>query len=173
MVTTDSPTVPTPDTSHSTEGEAAVERGRRWSPFVLAAIAVLVGVSLLLPAGRHQWAISIFRQQTRYTTLSFQDAATLPSTVAAGSSVHLSFTVENHEGQRVRYLYVLTSTNVAAADSQTILYRATLTLPDGGRRTVSITARPMCTSSYCRLQVSLPGHPETIDVLLHVHRPTG
>ena len=173
MVITEHPPDPTSTTSPPDEAATTGELGRRWWPFIVAAIAVLVGVSLLLPAGRHQWALSFIRQPTHYTTLSFQDAADLPSTIAAGDPVHLSFTVANHEGQRIRYPFVVTSADVGTVHARTVLQRATLSVPDGGQRTASVTVRPVCTSSSCQVQVSLPGHPETIDVLVHVHHPTG
>ena len=160
-------------TNHPNEATTTGATGRRWWPFVLAVIALLVGASLLFPAGRHQWAISIIRQPTHYTTLSFQDAGNLPSSITSGAPMHLSFTVANHEGRRIRYPYVLTSANVSPGRAPTVLDRAILTVPSGGQRTASITVRPLCTSASCRLQISLPGHPETIDALVRVHRPAG
>ncbi len=144
---------------------------RRWWPFVLLVGAVFIGVSVLSPAGRHQWAISIFRQPTDYTTLSFRHAGDLPSTVAAGAAVDLSFTVGNHEGRRVQYPYVLTSANVSGRSAATVLHTGTLTVPVGGTRGVSVDVIPKCTSSPCRIVVTLPGHPETIDLVVHVRSP--
>jgi hypothetical protein len=167
--TPDEPTSP----SNLDEVGRPDEGGRRWWPFVLAALAVLVGVSLLVPAGRHQWAISLIRQPTPYTALSFRDAAGLPHDIDAGARVHLSFTVANHEGRSMKYAYVLSSTNLVGDHASKTLLRATLTVPDGGQGTESVTVRPGCASSSCQLQVSLPGRPEAIDVILNVHRPGG
>jgi len=150
------------------------QAGRPWWPFVVGVLAVFLAVSLLTPAGRHQWAVSIFRQPTRYTTLSFRNAAGLPQDVNAGARVHLGFTVANHEGRRIVYAYLVTSTPNPVADNvPEVLRRASLNVPAGGHRTESVTLRAQCTSSPCRLQVSLPGHPETIDALLNVHPPKG
>jgi hypothetical protein len=146
--------------------------GRAWWPFVTGAVAIFLVVSVLTPGGRHQWAVSIFRQPTHYTTLAFRNAAALPHDVNAGVPVHLSFTVANHEGRRVAYPYVVSSTpNPPDGRVPKVLHRASLTVPDGGQRTASVTVKPRCPSASCRLQVSLPGHPETIDALLNVHHP--
>jgi O-antigen/teichoic acid export membrane protein len=91
--------------------EPAAKEGRRWWPFVAVVVALLIGASLLSPAGRRQWDVSIFRQPTHYTTLSFEAAAKLPSTATAGKSVQLLFAVGNNEGRRVDYSYVVTSAN--------------------------------------------------------------
>jgi hypothetical protein len=163
----DSTTASNPRGAGTPDGE-----GRPWWPLTVAVIAVLLAVSLLIPAGRHQWAISIFRQPTDYTTLSFRNAAGLPEAINAGARVHLSFTVANHEGRRMEYPYVVSSKSL---DDRIpgVLRRAALPVADGGQRTESVTVKPRCTTSPCRLQISLPGHPETIDVLLNVHQPKG
>jgi Protein of unknown function (DUF1616) len=165
----DSTTI-SPDEAGTPEDEAGAseEGGRPWWPFVLAGIVVLAGVSLLIPAARHQWALSIIRQPDHYTALSFRDPGGLPHSIEAGARVHLTFTVANHEGRHMEYTYQLSSANRVDAH-QKVLRRATLAVPKGGQRTESVTVRPACASSTCRVQVSLPGHHETIDVLLDVH----
>jgi hypothetical protein len=160
--------------SAANDSAETVTPGRAWWPFVAGVIALFLAVSLLTPGGRHQWAVSIFRQPARYTTLSFQNAAGLPEAANAGSRVHLTFTVANHEGRRIRYAYVVTSTANPVADNvPVVLRRASLSVPAGGHRTEPVTVTARCTSSPCQLQVSLPGHPETIDALLNVHQPKG
>jgi hypothetical protein len=162
-------------TANDSGGAGTPERtGRPWWPFVAGAGAIFLAVSLLTPAGRHQWAVSIVRQPTRYTTLSFRHAAALPHDVNAGARVHLSFTVANHEGRRMHYPYLVSITaNPADDQAANVLRRASLTVPAGGQRTESVTVKPRCANASCRLQVSLPGHPETIDAILNVHRPKG
>ncbi len=152
-------------------GAAQPGRSRPWWPFVLVAVVVLVGTSLIFPAGRHQWAVSIIRPPTHYPALSFADAGHLPSTIAAGSPVTVSFSVANHEGKLVRYPYVVTSANVGSTTTATVLERASVTVPSGGQRTTSLAVTPVCTSSSCRITVSLPSHSESIDMLVHVNRP--
>jgi hypothetical protein len=150
-------------------------RGRRrgrW--FWLLAFPVLViGLTFASAAGRHQWALSFIRQPTPYTTLSFQDAAGLPTTVTVGARVHLSFTVANQEGRPMDYAVVMSSANLGDTHARTVLRRTTLAVPAAGQRTTSVAVRPVCTASPCELQVALPGHPETIDVVLDVHRHAG
>jgi hypothetical protein len=167
-------TAPQPkSTAPSEAGEASQPRRStrrgRW-PLALTAVAILIGLSLLSPAGRHQWAISFIRQPSHYTALSLQDAYTLPTTIQEGSPVHLSFTVANHEGRRMGYRYVLSSANLSESSTTTVLHRATLNVPSGGQRTASVTVRPVCAASSCEVQITLPGHPEHLDVVLHVHR---
>ena len=143
-------------------------RRRRW-PLLLAAFAVLIGLTLVSPAGRHQWAVSLIRQPTPYTTLSFRDPAGLPHNVESGARVHLTLTVANHEGRRTDYAVVVSSANADGAGTVTALLRTTVPVRSGGQRTTSVSVRPACKTSACELQVSLPGHPETIDVVLAMH----
>jgi hypothetical protein len=148
-----------------------VEQGRRWWPYMAIAAALLVGASLLSPAGRHQWDVSIFRQPTHYTTLSFVAAAKLPSTATAGKPVSLVVALGNNEGRLVDYPYVVTSANATGSDVR-VVQRATVAVPAGHVREVAINVAPTCTSASCRLAVLLPEQAESIDVLLRVHRPT-
>jgi hypothetical protein len=142
--------------------------GHRWWPFVVAGVVIVLGVSVALPAARHQWDVSVIRQSTSYTALSFQSAADLPTTVTSGTDVHLSFLISNHEGRTVPYSYVLTSASATAAGGTTTLLRGSATLAAGKSRIVSIHVVPKCTSSTCKVQVALPGHSETIDALIRV-----
>jgi hypothetical protein len=140
---------------------------RRWWP-VLTPLAVLaVGVSLLSPAGRHEWALTLFRQPTRYTVLSFNHAAALPATAAIGEPITVSFTVGNEEGRAADYRYVISA---AGGRSSRVLGESARTVADGATWTVTTAVRPACGAARCRIEVSLPGHPETIDFLVAVDR---
>jgi O-antigen/teichoic acid export membrane protein len=150
--------------------EPSVTKGRRWWPFIAVAAALLVGASLATPAGRHQWDVSIFRQPTHYTTLSFEDAAHLPSTVVAGRSVQLVFAVGNNEGKRLAYAYVVTSANAAGGDVK-VVEHATVTVPSGRVQAVAVRAAPVCASSSCRLTIRLPKQSESINALIRVQSP--
>lgn len=143
-------------------------RQRRWWPFVAPIVMIAVVVSVLTPAGRHQWALSLFRQPTYYTALSFNKAWALPATAAWDAPLHVSFSVANHEGRAVRYRYVLTEKADGGSGTATTLKQSARLVPDGGTWTVSASVRPTCASSTCRVEVSLPGHPETIDFLLNL-----
>jgi hypothetical protein len=142
-------------------------RQRRWWPFVAPIAAIAVAVSVVIPAGRHQWALSLFRQPTYYTALSFDKAWALPATAAWDAPLSVSFSVANHEGRAVRYRYVL-SERAGGSRTATTLKQSARLVPDGGTWTVSTSVRPTCASSTCRVEVSLPGHPETIDFLLNL-----
>ena len=82
-------------------------QGRRWWPILIPFALLAIGASLLWPAGRHQWALSLFRQPTRYTVLSFSHASALPSMAHINEPVTVSFMVGNHEGHAADYRYVL------------------------------------------------------------------
>jgi hypothetical protein len=172
MVMTDDTTDLDAATENPDEVEGAEDEGRRWWPFVVAALVVLIGVSLVIPAARHQWALSLVRQPDHYTALSFQHAGDLPHTVVAGGAVHVAFTVSNHEGRRMDYAYRLTIAQ-SSAKQGVVFHRATVSVPNGGARIESITVRPFCGSTSCRLQVSLPGQSEAIAVLLDVRHHAG
>jgi hypothetical protein len=143
---------------------------RPWWP-ILAPLAVLIiGISLLVPAGRHQWALSLFRQPTRYTVLFFDHPAALPATAVTGEPITVSFTVGNQEGRDIDYRYVL---RAAGGGRSRIVGESSRTVPAGASWTVSAAVRPACRTSPCRIEVSLPGHPETIDFLVAIKVPAG
>jgi len=145
------------------------ERGtRRWWPIVTVFAALAVGVSLLIPAGRHQWALSLIRQPTRYTTLSFNKAWALPATAAFNEPIRISFTISNQEGRSLDYQYVLTQSDGRV--SQTLGKSARM-VAAGGTWTVTAVIRPTCAASSCRVEVSLPGHPEKIGFFVALSRP--
>lgn len=148
---------------------SAARRARRWWPFLLPLALVAVAASLLLPAGRHQWALSLIRQPTPYTVLSFNKAWTLPTAAQAGRPIAFSFTIGNQQGRAVKYHYVVTES--AEQVSQT-LGQATKLVPPGAQWTVSRTVRLNCaTFLACRVAVRLPGHPETIDFIVTISPP--
>ena len=139
--------------------------GRRWWPvFVPLLVAGLVA-SFAIPSARHQWALSVFRQPARYTALSFNGAWKLPSAVATYQPVRISFVIDNQEGQTEAYRYVITQTSAGLTST---LGKSVKTVAAGRSGTVSTIIRPTCLVSPCRVQVSLPGHPETIDFLATV-----
>jgi len=141
---------------------------RRWWP-ILAPLAVLAaGVSLLSPAGRHDWALTLFRQPTRYSVLSFNHAAALPATAARGEPIAVSFTVGNEEGHAADYRYVISA---AGGRSSRILGQSARTVAAGATWTVTTAIRPACGTARCRIEVSLPGYPETIDFLVALRAP--
>lgn len=137
---------------------------RRWWP-VLAPIAVIaLAVSLLLPASRHQWALSVFRQPSRYTALSFNDASELPNTANRGTPIPISFTIGNQEGRTLTYTYVVSESD--QANFFQTMATAARTLEPGRTWTVALDVKPTCGPSPCRIQVSVRGHPERIDFLV-------
>jgi hypothetical protein len=143
---------------------------RRWL-LALTALSVAVTASLLFPAGRHQWALSLFRQPARYTVLSFNQAAALPATAVKNEPIRVSFTVGNHEGRMADYRYVLSASG--GGGSSQILGTSTRTIAAGATWTVSTVVRPTCDTSPCRIEVSLPGRPETIDFRVTLKAPGG
>jgi hypothetical protein len=137
-------------------------RRRLWPALVPLALLAL-GASLITPAGRHQWALSLFKQPTGYTALSFNEAWALPTLAVADKPIAISFSVGNHQGHAVSYRYVLAQES--DGETQT-LQQASKVVGAGATWTVSTSVRPSCAASPCKVQVTLPGHPETIDFLV-------
>ena len=139
----------------------------RWCWRVLAGAAGLASaISLLVPAGRHQWALSLLRQPTRYTVLYFDRATVLQDRVSLGQPVDFAFTVGNREGRALRYRYVISAYPLGSGGGRPLqLAESAKLVPAGSNWSVSVTVRPRCGGSPCRIQVALPGHPETIDFL--------
>jgi hypothetical protein len=152
--------MPTQPSDESTERT----RERRWWPVVAPLALIAIAASLIFPAGRHQWALSLFRQPTRYTSLSFDRASNLPSTAPAGAPLTFSFSVGNHEGRAVTYRYLISEGS--SGKEETVVEQSTRMIASGATWTVSTSVAARCTGSPCRVQVSLPGHPEIIDFLV-------
>ena len=136
---------------------------RRWWPVLLPLAVLVIGASVLVPSARHQWALSLFRQPTPYTALAFNHASSLPAQAVINKPIAISFTVSNREGHKVSYRYVLTQ---SPSRTSGVLGQSEKTVAAGATWNVSTMVRPSCPSSPCRVQVSLPGHPETIDFLV-------
>jgi hypothetical protein len=139
--------------------------GRRWWPFVVPVVVVGIAVSFVIPSGRHQWALSVFRQPARYTALWFNSAWKLPASVVTYQPTHISFVIDNQQGRTEDYRYLVTQTSAGLTST---LRKSATTVAAGRSRTVSAVIRPTCLVSPCRIEVSLPGHPETIDFLASV-----
>jgi hypothetical protein len=137
---------------------------------VLAPLAALaIGLSLLWPAGRHQWALSIFRQPARNSVLFFNRAWTLPTTAVIRAPMPVSFTVENDEGRSVNYRYVLRESGGGYSH---VLKESARIVDAGGTWSVSAIIRPACNALHCRIEVSLPGYPEVIDFIVTLKKRT-
>ena len=78
----------------------------------------------------------------------------------------LSFSVANHEGKAVTYSYVVSQESDGKSQ---VLAQASKGVSANTTWSVSAQVIPSCRSSPCRLTVSLPGHPETIDLLLTIN----
>ncbi len=142
-------------------------RGRRWWSILTPLALLAIGASLLWP-GRHQWALSLFRQPARYTVLSFSHASALPPKAHINEPIRVSFVVGNQEGHAVEYRYVLST----SGDGRfRILREAKRAVAADATWVVSAVVWPRCGSSRCRIEVSLPGHPEKIDFLITITAP--
>ncbi|HYK32789.1 MAG TPA: hypothetical protein VEV63_12540 [Streptosporangiaceae bacterium] len=138
---------------------------RRWWPVLGPIAAIALAASLVLPASRHQWELSIFRQPARYTALSFKDASELPTTAISGSRIPVSFTIGNQEGRTLTYKYVVSESD--PANFPQTMATAARTLGPGRTWTVSLDVKATCSLvPPCRIVVSVAGHPERIDLLV-------
>jgi hypothetical protein len=135
----------------------------RWWVIVTLLAALAAAASLLFPAARHQWALSLFRRPTDYTVLSFNQPQALPATAFINQPIRISFTIGNHEGHVVAYHYIISASN---GGIHHVLGQAKRTIGVGARWTVTRVVRPSCNRSPCRIEVALPGHPEEIDFLV-------
>jgi hypothetical protein len=150
--------------AESTETDSGREsRPRRWWPVLAPLIACAIGLILLWPVSRHQWALSLFRQPTYDTVLFFNNARALPKTAIDNAPMAVSFTIDNSEGRAVDYQYVL---SITGGGHSRILMKSTRNVGVGGSWIVSNAIRPTCDTLHCRIEVSLTGHPETIDFLV-------
>lgn len=152
-------------TSSADPGTRGPRAGKRWWPVATALLIIAVGISLLVPQARHQWALSLVRQPTRFTALSFERPGALPAQVVKDAPVTVGFTIANMEGRPLVYRYVLQASSPAGSAGSV---SGTMQLPSAGSRSVSAVLRQTCTESPCRFEVSLPGYPETIDFLAAV-----
>jgi uncharacterized membrane protein len=166
---TGSSSVPPSRTKQATrEGRKGEPPTRRWWPVLLPLVLVVIAASVYLPSGRHQWALSLSRQPTHYTVLAFSNAANLPAQTAISQPVTVSFAIGNREGRAEKYRYVLTQ---SPSKTASVLGQSTKSVAAGATWNVTTTIRPSCQSSPCRIQVSLPGHPEKIDFLVSLRTP--
>ncbi len=138
---------------------------RRWWPFAAGAVAVALALSLILPAGRHQWALSLFRQPTHYTALGFKYAWLLPSISRTGKYVPVFFTVTNHEGKTVDYHYLMRERGPVGS-WQPLPEKGSAKVANGATWTIDTRVVPRCSASPCRVEVLLPSHPEIISFLV-------
>ena len=141
-------------------------RMRRWWPIVMPLAVLAAGASLLSPAGRHQWALSLFRQPTRYTALFFNKSWALPATGVRGEPITISFTIGNQEGHLVRYKYIVSETGGRSHRTLRTLKTSARTVANNRELSISAVIRPTCATSRCLIQIALPGHPETVDFLM-------
>ncbi|MGO9333417.1 MAG: hypothetical protein ACLQCU_05080 [Acidimicrobiales bacterium] len=121
-------------------------------------VVVAIAISLLLPVGRHQWAESLIRQPSPYTTLAFEDPSGLPAVLVAGHPISFTFWVGNHELRDATYRYLVTS-----SPSKKVFYAGgTLTVPMGRSRSVKVSDDPECSGSPCQISVVLVDYAEKI-----------
>jgi hypothetical protein len=130
---------------------------------VLLVVGAIVVVSVVLPVGRHQWAESLIRQPTPYSTLAFADPTGLPKSIVSGEPVEFTFTIGNEEVRDQVYHYVAKSTPTKITAYGGYFAVGSVAVPVGGSRRVTVSADPECTASPCTLSVILTGHAESID----------
>jgi uncharacterized membrane protein len=130
---------------------------------VLVVVGAIVVVSLVLPVGRHQWAESLIRQPSPYTTLAFADPTGLPKSIVSGEPVEFTFTIGNEQARDQVYHYVAKSSPTKITAYGGYFAVGSVAVPVGSSRQVTVSADPGCTASPCNLSVILTGHGESID----------
>lgn len=168
VVRTDEPGHRPPPMGHMEfyeKSKASQDEQPRWEFWLYGVgfvTALLVVASLLSPWIRHEWALSLGRQNTPYTQLGFSRAAALPATAVRGKGIPISFTITNDEGKQILYQYVVASGSGTKLES---LSSATKFVAMGASWDVDITVVPKCAEAACRIQVSLPRQGESIDFM--------
>ncbi len=132
-----------------------VRTHRRLWPVVAPLAVAAVAVSLVLPGSRHQWAESVIQQPSSYSAVAFVAPSELPATVVSGQPLEFTFTVENHESERLRYPYFLLASPTANKDG--IVGGGSVVVPAGESRNVNVSVDPKCSGSPCRITVGLAG----------------
>jgi uncharacterized membrane protein len=130
---------------------------------VLVVVGAIVVVSLVLPIGRHQWAESLIRQPTPYSTLAFADPTGLPKSVVSGEPLEFTFTVGNEEARDQVYRYTVKSSPTKITAYGGYFAVGSVAVHAGRTRQVTVSADPECTASPCNISVMLVGHDESID----------
>jgi hypothetical protein len=137
----------------------------RWAYWLCGAgllAAILLVASALSPWVRHEWSLSLLRQNDPYTQLAFNQAEALPVTVVRGKEIRVSFAITNDEGKPVSYQYVVAS---GSGTKLAPLSSSSDTVAAGATWNVDSTVTPKCETNSCRLQVSLPRQGERIDFM--------
>ena len=133
-----------------------------WFLGTILTVVILIAVSLVSPWVRHEWKLSLGRQNTPYTQLAFNNAVTLPAVAVRGKKIQLSFTIVNDEGSSMSYRYVVASGSGAKLETLSSSRKA---VASGATWHVISTLMPKCAGSTCRIQVSLPQQNEKIDYM--------
>ena len=132
---------------------------RWWLCGSLVAVGVIVA-SMFSPYFRNQWKESVGREPATYTALSFNGAATLPTSAVRGKAIHIAFTVTNEGSDATSYRYLIaTGSGVQLKTSDA----ASNTVAPGESWVVNKYVLPNCAQATCRVQVSLPQQDEQID----------
>lgn len=131
---------------------------------------ILIVASMLSPWVRHEWSLSLFRQNDPYTQLAFDRAAALPVIVVHGEKILVSFSITNDEGKTVSYQYVVASGSGSKLQSLT---SSSMTVASGVTWNVNSNIIPKCETTTCRVQVSLPRQDETIDFMFTYEDASG
>jgi len=156
-----------PAPQHGVDSQRA--RIRRFWIVLIAFVVIGIAGSTISPTIRHQWALSLIRQPTRYTLLYFDHPASLPNEVTEGQSISFSFTIGNEQGRSVIYRYDIGVT--PANDPQSQLHSMTV-LANGAMRSIPVKLRPLCMSTPCQIRVSLPAHHQSIHFIVKFNGTT-
>lgn len=162
-----------PGYGHPDEKSPAQYNRPRWDLWLYGTgivAVILILATLLSPWVRREWGLSLGRQATPYTQLSFTNAAALPVTAPRGKGMHVSFVVTNDEGKRLVYRYVVAS---GSGTKMTPLRSGTSAVTAGASWDVDVVVTPRCATSSCRVRVSLPAQNEKIDFVFTYPDTTG
>jgi Protein of unknown function (DUF1616) len=143
------------------DGQSRRGNTRRRAGIAVGFTALLLAVALAAAFPKqlkHQWELSVVRQQTPYTQLYFTAPASIPSSLTAGQRNTFDFTIENDEGRAYSYTYVVTLKDSRAQQ----VSKETVTVNSGATVTRAVTVVPKDKDSRYLVSVAIPSLNQSI-----------
>jgi hypothetical protein len=139
-----------------------VLRKHRLVLVAIAAVLAVVGLTAFAwrsPAVRRQISLSVTRQPTPFTELSFMDHTNLPAFLSTSYTNEFAFTIGNHEGKAVSYPYVVTA---KSSHGTTALATGTVNVDSGRSVRVPVSFLAPEPATQYVITVQLSGRPQLL-----------
>jgi hypothetical protein len=141
---------------------AVINRTVKWRGTIALAAVVLLATGIGQISFGHALLgrAGLFQPPASYTSLSFQNPASLPGPLTPGSAVRVSFAIHNTGGASRLYQWSVTAVQ---GSQRRQLAAGTVTVAADHGISVNPTARVSCTAGQLRIVVSLAHPAESID----------